>query len=172
MTDGVTFKLDHKDLLDRLAAISKRYSDLSPAMLAIGEVLTESTKERFSASIAPDGSAWKPNAPATVADIHRRIIKSSRSKKRFAKAAAAVANKKPLIDSGLLQDSIRYQLINDGRGVEIGTDRFSGEWDGGAGVHQFGRRDGEIPARPFLGISASDESEVLDILDSFMQSPI
>lgn len=172
VTDGFTFRLDNKNVLARLKAISEHYADLSPAMLAIGEYLTESTKERFSAGIGPDGAAWKPNAPATIADIHRRIINSGKSKKRFAKAAAATANKKPLIDSGLLQDTIRYQLINGGNGVEVGTDRFSGEWDGGAAVHQFGSRDGKIRARPFLGMSADDESEVLDILDSFARQPI
>lgn len=172
MNDGYSFHLDNKNVLARLADIAKHYADLSPAMLAIGEYLTESTKERFSTGISPDGAAWKPNAPATIADIHRRIINSGKSKKRFAKAASATANKKPLIDSGLLQDTIRYQLVNGGNGVEIGTDRFAGEWEGGASVHQFGSLDGKIPARPFLGISAADESEVLDILDSFMRQPI
>lgn len=171
MSDGYSFKLDSKAVLARLADITDHYEDLSPVMLAIGETLTESTKERISAGVSPDGTPFKPNAPATIDNIHRRIIGGSQNKGRFAKAAATAANKKPLIDSGLLQDTIRYQLINGGKGVEVGTDRFSGEWDGGAAVLHFGSRDGKIPARPFIGISADDESDVLDILDSFLRKP-
>ena len=79
---------------------------------------------------------------------------------------------KPLVDTGMLADTIRYQLTPGGNGVEIGTNRFAGEWEGGAAVHQFGSRDGNIPARPFLGLSADDEREVLDILDRFMAQAI
>jgi phage gpG-like protein len=35
-------------------------------------------------------------------------------------------------------------------------------------VHQFGSRNGKIPARPFLGLSRDDEIEVLDILDHYL----
>lgn len=196
MTDGFSFKLDNKAVLARLSEISKHYADLSPVMLAIGEHLSESTKERFSDSIAPDGTRWKPNAPATLLAQLAKIsgnyvpytnlktgkagrVRESTKKGFFDKAgritkksAGLLANKKPLIDSGLLQDSIRYQLINGGNGVEVGTDRFSGEWDGGAAVFHYGSRDGKIPARPFLGMSAADETEVLDIIENFLQIPV
>lgn len=45
------------------------------------------------------------------------------------------------------------------------------ESDGGAAVFHYGSRDGKIPARPF-GISASDETEVLDIIENFLQIPV
>jgi len=35
-------------------------------------------------------------------------------------------------------------------------------------VHQFGSRDGRIPARPFLGLSSQDEAEVIGILESYI----
>jgi len=54
----------------------------------------------------------------------------------------------------------------------IGTNRFADEWDGGAAVHQFGSKDGRIPARPFLGLSNSDERMVLDILNGFIQESV
>lgn len=191
MADGFKVTFDNKALLDRLASISNDIEDLSPAMLAIGEVLSESTKDRFETSTAPDGSPWAKNAPLTVLDVHERIINSSKSKNRFANAAVVSGNKKPLIDSGLLRDSIRYQLTNGGKGVEIGTDRFAGEWEGGAAALHFGTQPHVIkpkskkalafngvvvkrvnhpglPARPFLGISEADEKEVLEILNVFL----
>lgn len=62
----------------------------------------------------------------------------------------------------ILRDTIRYNLLPNG--VEIGTNRFAGEWTGGAAVHQFGSKNGRIPARPFLGISAADRSTILSTL--------
>lgn len=167
MADDFTVRFNNKALEERLSEIGRRIDDPSPAMLAIGESLTESTKLRFTSSTAPDGSKWKANAPATLEAVFNTIRKSSK-RNGLKRAEAAKTNKKPLIASGLLQDTIRYQLTDDGKGVEIGTDRFAGEWDGGAAVHQFGSLDGDIPARPFLGISASDEVEVLQILNAFL----
>lgn len=192
MTDSlVSVRFDSIPVLVRLAEIGRRIDDMSPAMMAIGEILTESTKERFSASTAPDGSRWKPLAPATVlsrlAEISGQYAAYSNLKtgkegrvrvgdkkgyfrkdgKLGSLGITAVMGQKPLVDTGILQDTIRYNLINGGRGVEIGTNRFSGEWDGGAAVHQFGSRDGKIPARPFMGMSAGDEADILDILTRF-----
>lgn len=169
MSELISVKLDSQPVLARLGQIRRNIDDLSPAMRAIGEILTESAKQRFSDSIAPDGSRWKPNAPATVLATLARISGAySKKTGRLTKKGAAVAsNKKPLVATGILQDTIRHNLINGGDGVEVGTNRFAGEWDGGAAVHQFGSKDGKIPARPFLGISADDETDILAILANF-----
>lgn len=176
MSDAFTIRLDDTAVLARLAEISRRVGNMAPAMKAIGEVLSESTKERFSTSLAPDGSRWAPNAQATVLGTLARIkgAYSKRDGRLTKKGATAAAGKRPLVDTGILQDSIRYQVSADGNSVEIGTNRFAGEWTGGAAVHQFGTtkagrgRKTTIPARPFLGISAADRGEVLAILDRFL----
>jgi phage gpG-like protein len=82
-----------------------------------------------------------------------------------ARGVNKVMGKKPLVASGQLAGSIRYQLLPGGTGVEVGTNRFADAWDGGAAVHQFGSRDGRIPARPFLGLSDADETGVMAILN-------
>ena len=112
----------------------------------IGEHLTATTKQRFHDSVDPDGNKWEANAKSTITATLR--------KKRD-------SDKKPLIDSGQLRDSIRYQVFNDG--VVIGTNRDFGE-NGkqvSAAVHQFGSKNGNIPARPFLGISHEDKRHIL-----------
>lgn len=193
MSDAFSFVIDDKELQDRLAEISRRVDDMTPVMDSIGELLSESTKRRFSESTDPDGKRWAPLAPATVlsrlAEIsgdfaaysNLKTGKTGRTrvgdKKGYyrkdgrigAKGASAVMNMKPLIDSGILQDTISYRVVGR-NGVEIGTNRFAAEWDGGAAVHQFGSRDGSIPARPFLGLSAGDKTEVLDLLNDYLQS--
>lgn len=196
MADGFTVRYESAPVLARLNEIARRIDDLSPAMKGIGELLSESTKERFTSSSGPDGQKWKPLAPATVlarlmemsghfaAYTNVKTRKEGRvrvgDKKGYfdkggrvaQKGAAAVANMRPLVDTGVLQDTIRYQLTPGGKGVEIGTNRFAGVWEGGAAVHQFGSRDGSIPARPFLGLSREDERGVLEILDRFMAQAI
>lgn len=169
MSELINVTLDSQLVLARLAQIRRDIDDLSPAMLAIGELLTESTKQRFSDSTAPDGSRWKPNAPATVLGTLARISGAySKKTGRLTKKGSTVAmNKKPLVATGILQDTISYGLINGGDGVEVGTNRFAGEWDGGAAVHQFGSQNGKIPARPFIGISSDDEADILAILANF-----
>lgn len=196
MTDTFTVRFDDTAVLARLAEIARQVDDMTPAMRGIGEALAESTKQRFDTSTAPDGAAWQRLAASTVlgrlAQITGAFAAYSNVKTRkegvrrvgdkkgaflkggslSAKSRATLEAVSPLVDTGILQDSIRYQVQPGGKGVEIGTNRFAGEWTGGAAVHQFGSKDGKIPARPFLGISASDRGEVLDILYTFLRQAL
>jgi phage virion morphogenesis protein len=160
VADRITIEVNDREVLARLDEIMRRIGDPSEALLAIGETITEQTNPHFAASTAPDGSLWKPLAPATVLSRLNEIGRS------------AGRSMKPLIDSGILQDTIHHQLTPDRMGVDIGTNRFSGEWEGGAAVHQFGSRNGKIPARPFLGLSESDKTAVLDILDNYLRQAL
>ena len=196
MTDAITIRIDDTAVLARLAEISRQVADLSPAMRAIGEALSESTKQRFSTSSGPDGAPWQRLAASTVLARLARItgsyaaysnvktkkegqVRVGDKKGAFLKngslssrSRASLEAVSPLVDTGILADSIHYALTDGGQGVEIGTNRFAGEWTGGAAVHQFGSKDGKIPARPFLGISVEDRGEVLAILDRFLRQAI
>jgi phage gpG-like protein len=192
MTDAITVRLDDTAVIARLQQIAGRVDDMAPAMRAIGEALVESTKQRFDTSTGPDGLRWERHAAATVLGRLAQItgayaaytnVKTRKEGLRrvgdkkgallrdgslSAKSRRALEATTPLVDTGELRDGIRYQLSGDGRTLEVGTNRFAGEWDGGAAVHQFGDKKGRIPARPFLGVSAEDRGEVLDILDRFL----
>ncbi len=197
MTDAAfTVTFDSAPVLARLAEIARRVDDLTPALRGIGELIAESTRERFATSTGPDGQRWPALAKATVlarlAQVSGHYADYTNLKTRQAgqvragdkkgyydqagklagKGTAAVMAMRPLVDTGMLQDTIRYQLLPGGKGVEIGSNRFAGEWTGGAAVHQFGNKKGTIPARPFLGLSAGDERAVLDILDRFLRQAI
>lgn len=157
---------------DLVAALTQLYAGLGPAGMRgpldeIGEHLAESTRQRFVTSTAPDGSRWAPNAEAT----YLGLLSSSHTRKDGrinARGTAKVRSKKPLVDSGLLAEQISWQLLPDGSGVDVGTNRFAGDWDAGAAVHQFGSLDGRIPARPFLGLSAEDEAATMRIIDRYL----
>jgi len=176
---AITIEFDHAPIIDKLTRL---YGALEPEGYAgvlgeIGEYLAESTRRRFVSSTAPDGSRWAPNAEATYLGILRRDTKEGGKNTRKdgrinTRGTRMMAGKKPLVDSGDLATYIQWQRTADGRGVDIGTNRFAGEFDAGAAVHQFGSRDGRIPARPFLGLSSADERKVESILDHWLQSVI
>lgn len=169
MSDFISIAYDGAAIID---ALTRLHAGLGPdgmraPLEEIGEDLAESTRQRFVSSTAPDGSRWAPNAQATY--LGGLGKGDSRKDGRInARGAAKAMNKRPLVDTGFLAEQIIYQLLPNGSGVAIGTNRFAGEWDGGANVHQFGSRDGHIPARPFLGLSSEDEQRVEGILETYL----
>jgi len=162
----IIIKMDGADAVrERLRQISTRVSNMSPIMKAIGDRVVEQTKRRFEAGgPAPDGTPWKE--PKTPNPKRRRT----------------------LTVSGHLRDSIRSQLVGS-NAVRIGTDK---EY---AAIHQFGGRTAAhvilprnkkalktpyglfrkvrhpgsvIPARPFLGVSEANSSELLGIINEYI----
>ncbi|MCL2076025.1 MAG: phage virion morphogenesis protein [Betaproteobacteria bacterium] len=193
MSDTIIVECNSPTVLQALNRIMQNFTprEMRPAMQEIGEKLKESTKRRFATSTAPDESPWPPLKEGTVlarlnsilynyTDQRRDGLKKSFAKKDGSlnkrgrdRRDAARANMKPLVKTKMLAESISVQIIDGGAGVAVGTNRFSekekGGWKEGAAVHQFGSRDGRIPARPFLGLSNKDERMVLDILNMFVQ---
>lgn len=138
-----------------------RSTNLRPLMQDLGEYLSETTKQRFETSIAPDGSRWKPNAPATYL-AYLGAFKSSFGKGgKITKAGAGRASgKKPLVgETRRLGGEIAYQA--DASSVEIGSSLVY------SAIHQFGGQAGRgkattIPARPYLGLSADDQAFIVE----------
>lgn len=150
---------------ERLREISARTSNLSPILKAIGDRIVEQTKRRFEAGgPSPFGTAWA--APKTP------------NPKRV----------RTLTVTGHLRDSIRAQMMGR-NAVMVGTDK---EY---AAIHQKGGRTAAsvilprrakalktpyglfkkvnhpgsvIPARPFLGVSAENSTEILGMINDYI----
>lgn len=127
--------------------------DLRPAMAAIAGIAQSSTRRRFDDGKGPDGAAWKALAASTLAT----------------KAAAGKSNPKILVDHALLKRSIQRKY--DARQAEVGSNLVY------AAIHQLGGQAGrggavEIPARPFLGISDADRSDMLEVLAGHFGSAV
>lgn len=161
-----------------LNALSAKISNLSPVLREIGEDISERTKQRFTSSTGPDGQRWRPNARST---IEAYIASKGGFGKRGInqKGQGLAMNKRPLIATRGLSRSIRYQIINGGNGVEIGTNWFAGKISSGAAIHQFGGKAGKgkkttIPARPFLPIKqngelySGDREKILETINSYL----
>ena len=142
-------------------SLQERLADLTPAFQDIGEALLNSTRARFEASEAPDGTPWKALSEATLIRRVRRASGGRLKNKdgRYSKKAAlGYAFAKPLIDRGDLMGLLDYRA--GPKEVRIGTPLIYGA------THQFSR--GAIPARPFLGLSTDDETMLLDILNDHL----
>ena len=128
-----------ESLAAALREISRHASNLDPALADIGEYLLNSHRARFRREVEPDGTPWLPLSPK-----YKRVKAKNKGK--------------ILRLDGHLQRLLRYQV--SGGELVFGTNRIYGA------VHQFGFEEHGIPARPFLGISDEDESEVVQILIS------
>ncbi len=130
--------------------------NLSPVLKDIGEHLLDSTQQRFARQTAPDGSLWQALSP------------------QYQSAKKRNANKILMLD-GHLSGTLRWQV--SGNTLLFGSDRVY------AATHQFGAKKGtfgktkgdksipwgDIPARPFLGLSAADERDIVDIVHDHLQ---
>ena len=132
-------------------ALQNAVQDLTPFFADIGETLLNSTHARFSSQTAPDGTPWAALSPGYRA-----------RKKQNAD--------KILTLHGRLRGTLGYQARADH--VRIGTPSIYGA------THQFGAKQGafgrtrrgspipwgDIPPRPFLGLSPVDEQDLLAAL--------
>lgn len=175
----IRIDLDDRAVLRVMADMMRRVSDPRPALADIGEYLVDSTRRRFSAGRAPDGTPWAPNSPVTVMRYLSRFGGTRRKRGGLTKKGAAMAGaKRPLIgETRRLSSEIAYRLIPGG--VEVGSSLvYSAVQQLGARRGQFGRTRrgapmpwGDIPPRPYLGISAADRDRIIAIMaDAILRS--
>jgi phage gpG-like protein len=187
--------LDDKIVLAALKQLRERTSNMHPALKEIGEELVESTKRRFETSTGPDGSSWQKNGPVTTArwmsgkGLHK---KNGDLNKRGETRQAA---KRPLIGrSRMLSHTITAQLHGSDTLLVGSPMEYASTHQFGAKMGEFGRyyqlsrlkygeKDfrryagmrqghpipwGDIPARPFLGVSLSDRETILGIVEKHL----
>lgn len=166
----IRIEYDGHEVLDHLRRLSARMDDMTPVMADIGEHLAETTKRRFDTSTGPDGKRWAPNSEVTILQ-YLGVYKGSYKKdgKLSAKGASRSAAKKPLIgDTRSLMSDIFYKLVGTSS-VEIGsTMEYAAMQHFGGNISQFPNLWGNIPARPFLGVSDADERAILDIVSGYL----
>ena len=175
----IRIEIDDQAVRAALGELLRRVQDPAPALREIGELLVASTRQRFATGRAPDGTPWAPNSLVTVLRYLSRFGGSFRrgggglTKRGQARAAA----KKPLIgETRRLSSEIAYRLIP--RGVEVGSSlEYAAVQQFGARKGQFGRTRrgapipwGDIPPRPFLGLSDADRTAVLQLLAAHLRA--
>lgn len=154
-------KVDRGEVQSALAQTLEVLENPRPMLQAIGEYGVDSTMRRFAAGRGPDGTPWAPKKASTIA-AHPR------------------GGRKPLIgESRALSGLIAYQVGD--RSVAWGSNQvYAGVQQMGAkagslwsGTDRRGRKAkapwGDIPARPYLGLSSKDERAILEIVRDHLQ---
>lgn len=156
------FRIDfNATALDAAIAETKaRLTDMLPLFQDMGEYLIGSTRERFRQGVAPDGAKWLPKSAVTLA--------------RY-KARGDGVRPDPLIGASrrLSTEILAYAQKAS---VEVGSNlEYSGVMQAGARQGAFGRDGrnhpipwGNIPARPWLGLSDRDEVALVEIADEYV----
>lgn len=178
----ITIQVNDRQVLDMLGELARRCSNLKPAMKEIGEDLVTSTKARFASATSPDGAPWAANSQVTIdrflglhitnyrkdgSIIPNRNLKKDGSLSK--QGAARAGAKTPLTgETKTLRSTINYQLDGNSS-VRIGSPKVY------AAMQQFGGTKaqwphlwGDIPARPFLGVSNADKANILDIIGNYL----
>jgi phage virion morphogenesis protein len=166
----ITIQVNDKQVLDVLSKMINRCQDLRPALTEIGNDMVRSTKLRFGSASSPDGTPWAANSQVTI-DRYLGLFSGSYKKdgSLSKKGEARAGGKKPLTgETKALQGGINYQLIGS-TGVSIGSPMVYAAMQQFGGLKsQFPHLWGDIPARPFLGVSDSDKANILDIIGSYL----
>jgi phage virion morphogenesis protein len=149
-----------------LRRLSIALSNPRDLMADIGDALIATTRARFREGVAPDDSAWIPKSVTTL-DAYL--------------ARGETISFKPLIGpSQRLSREIFYQVTPDGSSVEIGSNiLYSAVMQFGAKRGAFGQSLngspipwGDIPARPFLGISSQDELNIGEAIAEWLEDAL
>lgn len=151
----ISIQYDDREILAALEQLIQNGTNLAPAFQDIGEYLVVSTRERFERGEAPDGTPWAANSPTTLA------------RKRSTKPGIGETR----------QLSTRIHAQSNRDGVSVGSPmEQAGTFQLGARKGQYGNSKrgpvpwGNIPARPFIGMSKDDEQQVLAIVQEYLLS--
>lgn len=133
----------------KLLELQQKTDNIRPALLEIGEELLDSIHYRFEHQIAPDGSAWEANSWATI------LRKGS--------------DKPPGTgETGRLKNESSYDVL-DRNTLEIKNSRkYAAMFQFGGTKDEFPNLWGDVPGRPFLGLSEADEEAAVNIIDRYL----
>lgn len=138
--------------------LAEQLDDMTPAMRDIAEMLRVSTRDRMLAGTTPDGAPFAPRSQTTLDHY-------------AAMTPPLVPRGGPLDRTGTLIDNIHADA---GSGhVLVGSNAIQAAvMHFGAGARSLGPRSpwGDIPARPFLGLSESDRTGIVDIVREWLES--
>ncbi len=152
---------DVKRLSDKLKSCALSSSDRINLMGSLGLEIEEQTKDRFvHTRTAPDGSPWKE-----ISEVTRQYLKNGEGS--------------TLYREGGLFRSIERQVESEWSVIVGAASEYAATHQFGAKQGEFGRSKnngpipwGDIPARPYLGLSPDDIDELEDMAEDWLRRHI
>lgn len=159
MSYGVrlTIKLDDREMRRALTRGLSAVKSPGALLKPIGQAVLNNTRERFFEMVDPDGNAWAPLSPLTIA---KKKLKNQ-----------------ILVETQGLFNSLSAQMLGL-EAIEVGTNKiYAPALQFGSkpkprapskakrGYRTLGPGAGMSPPRPFLGVSAKDRKDILGVCD-------
>ncbi|MGZ9811277.1 phage virion morphogenesis protein [Pseudoroseicyclus sp. H15] len=155
-------EIDDADLLAALNALDDGLTDQSPVMNQLGDYLAGSARDRIENGVDVDGNPFATLAQTTL--------------DRYAKSTPPKVSRSPLWQSGMFRRGLFHDSGPDF--VEWGSNAIQ------AAIMQFGAEKGafgqtsrgapipwgNIPARPFIGVSDDDETAMVALIEEWLES--
>lgn len=145
----ITIDSNDRLIAERLGTAAGALSDMSELFTSIGEWVVESTKRRFPDGKGPDGAAWPAKSPVTLA---RQKHSDTRPLFGEGKALSTQVFATPGPDRVIWGSTLVYAAMQQFGGTRA----------------QFPHLWGNIPARPFLGLSDEDRSEIVALVSDWL----
>ena len=149
-------QINGDDAFAALNRLGRLGTDISPFLQAIGEGVMERTKRRFGSASGPDGVPWRANARSTIENFIR--AKGGYGKRGINKKGQGWAMAKtPLM--GHTGDLARqFHVAVEGFTVTVSNSmKYAAMQQFGGKKAQFPKLWGDIPARPFLPVTAAGD---------------
>lgn len=144
----VTIQVDElRALCSHLNKMALTASERKSLLASVGEEIITQTKDRFAEKKTPDGDDW-----ADIADSTKEYYLKKFGSKNHANGI--------LWRTGNLMDSLTHEVGS--WSVVVGATKIY------AAVHQYGWKERNIIARPYLGLSPDDRAEIAGIIESFL----
>lgn len=162
----ITVEINDDEVEAALRELERRLTDMNPVFEVLGDLLEDSTEKRFDEGVSPDGIPWAPKAQATIDAYARRGL---------------TVSSKPLhgpnLDTLPLRKSFFHEASRDQ--LLLGTNKIQAAvMHYGAAKGAFGQTSrggsipwGDIPARPFVGISDTDRSAIIETIEEWLEEP-
>lgn len=163
----ITIELKDEEVLGALSGLEALMADLTPVMNEIGDFLVTSTKDRFKAGTAPDGSAWAARSPSTLAIYKRKNMRYGpnplhKSGEMSGQIFNSYGPDHVQVGSTAIQAAVmQFGAVKGSTGAYFYTTKTGRQVDGASPW-------GTIPARPYLGLSDSDKTGVIGIVDEWL----
>ena len=142
---SVQVSLDEEPILRAFARVEAAGRNTRNLWNDVSEALQLSHRFRFDLGIAPDGTAWEGLDPEYAARKPRRADQI-------------------LVLDAVLRDTLAGNVSGDG--LDFGSPMIY------SATHQFGDPERGIPARPFLGLSDDDDSEILRLAAEHLEDAL
>lgn len=166
----ILLELSDRDLVAALEGLDDGLTDQSPVMNQIGDYLAGAARDRIEDGVDVKGQPFAPLSQTTL--------------DRYAKADPPKVSRSPLWQSGMMRQGIFHESGPDyaefgSNAIQAAVMHFGaeqGEFGAWIGKDKNGRMHfhsipwGNIPARPFIGVSEDDETNMVILIEEWLES--